>query len=101
MCVGITRNQTVGSGLDAESSTIRPEIHFNLPRGAIFGYHRGAVKGVIRGMSGRLTILIRRIFCRLGFHDFKVIDSTLSFGLAGGTSTFQCRRCGLIDRRPS
>jgi hypothetical protein len=52
-------------------------------------------------MLGRLTILIGRIFCRLGFHDFKLIDSTLSFGKAGGTSTFQCKRCGLVHRRPS
>ncbi len=25
-------------------------------------------------MLGRLTILIGRVFCRLGFHDFKLID---------------------------
>jgi hypothetical protein len=52
-------------------------------------------------MLGRLTILIGRIFCRLGFHDFKLIDSTLSFGKAGGTSTFQCQRCGLVSRHLS
>ncbi len=36
----IRLNLAVGGGLDAEFSTIRPETRFNLPRGAIFGYHR-------------------------------------------------------------
>ena len=42
--------------------------------------------GVLAGMVGRLL-------CLLGFHDFKVIDATIGFGPAGGTSTVQCQRC--------
>ena len=32
--------ENAGGGVDAESSTMRRETRFNLPRGAIFGYHR-------------------------------------------------------------
>ena len=32
-------------GLDAKSSTIRPETRFNLFRDAIFGYHRAQFEG--------------------------------------------------------
>ncbi len=35
----IRLNLAVGGGLDTESSIIRPETRFNVPRGAIFGYH--------------------------------------------------------------
>ena len=45
--------------------------------------------GVLAGMVGQLL-------CLLGFHDFKVIDATIGFGLAGGTSTVQCQRCGRV-----
>jgi hypothetical protein len=48
-------------------------------------------------MLGRLTILIGRVFCRLGFHEFKLIDSTLSFGKAGGTSTFGIVRANRLE----
>ncbi len=34
----------VGGKLDAEPSTIGPEARFNLPRGAIFGYHRASLR---------------------------------------------------------
>ncbi len=44
-------------------------------------------------MPDKLTILMGRIFCRLGMHDFKVINTNVSFGSAG-TSTVQCKRCG-------
>lgn len=45
---------------------------------------------------GKLAKIVVRLLCILGFHDFKVIDATLGFGAAGGTSTVQCRRCGQV-----
>lgn len=50
------------------------------------------VKARAVGLAG----MIGRLLCLLGFHDFKVIDATLGFGSAGGTSTVQCRRCGRV-----
>ncbi len=47
------------------------------------------------GLAG----MIGRLLCLLGFHDFKIIDATLGFGAAGGTSTVQCRRCGRVVTR--
>ncbi len=43
--------------------------------------------------------IVGRLLCLLGFHDFKVIDATLGFGSAGGTSTVQCQRCERIVTR--
>ncbi len=43
--------------------------------------------------------VIDRILCFLGIHDFKIIDSTLGFGSAGGTETVQCQRCSRVVTR--
>jgi len=50
---------------------------------------------------GALAGIVSRLLCLLGFHNFKVIDATIGFGLAGGTSTVQCRRCGRVVTRSS
>ena len=42
-----------------------------------------------------------RILCGLGFHHFRIIDTKLGFGAAGGTATVQCRRCGKTFARPN
>ena len=52
----IRLNLAVGRGPDAESSTRRAEAHFNLPRGAIFGYHRGLVERA----SGESRMMTRK-----------------------------------------
>ncbi|MCP4781839.1 MAG: hypothetical protein GY877_14210 [Hyphomicrobium sp.] len=45
--------------------------------------------------------IVDRLLCLLGIHDFKVIDATIGFGLAGGTSTVKCQRCGRVVTRPN
>lgn len=52
-------------------------------------------------LPGKLAKIIGSLLCLLGFHDFKIIDATLGFGSAGGTSTVQCRRCGQVITRPN
>ena len=49
------------------------------------------------GVAGK----VGRLLCLLGFHDFKVIDATIGFGSAGGTSTVECQRCGRVVTRPN
>jgi len=46
--------------------------------------------------TSKLAKIVGRLLCFLGFHDYKIIDATLGFGSAGGTSTSQCRRCGQV-----
>jgi len=46
-----------------------------------------------------LISLIGRLLCRIGIHDFLVIDVTLGFGNAGGVEKVECRRCGAIISR--
>ncbi len=43
--------------------------------------------------------IIGRLLCRLGLHDFKVLEATLGFGEAGGVEKVKCRRCRLIFTR--
>jgi len=43
--------------------------------------------------------IVGRLLCLLGSHDFKVIDATIGFGSAGGTSTVKCQRCGRVVTR--
>jgi hypothetical protein len=42
---------------------------------------------------------IGRLLCRLGVHNFRVIEATLGFGDAGGVEKVECRRCGAILSR--
>ena len=38
--------------------------------------------------------LFRRLLCFLGFHDFRVVEATMSFGPSGAVEKVECRRCG-------
>ncbi len=42
---------------------------------------------------------ISRLFCWLGWHDFRVIDTSFGFGALGNVERVQCRRCGVIITR--
>jgi len=42
---------------------------------------------------------ISRFFCWLGWHDFRVIDTTFGFGTSGNIEKVKCRRCGVIIAR--
>ena len=48
-----------------------------------------------RNMSKRL---LGKILCWLGFHDFRLISESFSFG-GGGIETVECQRCGLRKTR--
>ena len=36
------------------------------------------------------------LLCRLGFHNFRVIEATYGFGDAGDIEKIECRRCGVL-----
>jgi hypothetical protein len=38
--------------------------------------------------------LLGRLLCWLGFHDYRVVEASFSFGSGGGVETVECRRCG-------
>jgi len=39
------------------------------------------------------------LLCKLGIHDFRVIDRSFQFGASGGIEKVKCRRCGIILNR--
>ena len=47
----------------------------------------------------KLSLIIGRILCGLGFHDFRIIDRTFGFGAGGGVEKVQCQRCGEVITR--
>ena len=38
--------------------------------------------------------VVARLLCRLGLHDWGVVDVTFGFGPGGSVETVECRRCG-------
>jgi hypothetical protein len=46
----------------------------------------------------RLPSLLGKLLCRLGFHDYRVVDVIFEFG-ADPVEKDQCRRCGAIRTR--
>ena len=42
----------------------------------------------------KLPLLLGRILCWLGFHDFRVVNVTFEFG-TDALETDECRRCGV------
>ena len=55
-------------------------------------FHAGLEEG---NMPNRL---LGKILCWLGFHDFRIINESFSFG-GGGIETVECQRCGLRKTR--
>ena len=43
-----------------------------------------------------LPDVVQDILCRLGFHNFRVIEVTYGFGDAGDVEKVECRRCGVL-----
>ncbi len=54
---------------------------------------------MMTGNSERWPKWLGRLLCRLGLHDFRVIDVTFGFGPSAKVEQVECRRCGLIGRR--
>jgi len=49
--------------------------------------------------SGKLSDWIGRLLCRLGIHDYQLIEEVLSFGAGGQVQKVRCRRCGFRTTR--
>jgi hypothetical protein len=49
----------------------------------------------------KLLELLGLLLCRLGIHDFRVVDRAFEFGAGGGTEKVTCKRCGLTMTRPT
>ena len=35
-----------------------------------------------------------RLLCRIGVHDFRLVECTMGFGTGGRIETVECHRCG-------
>ena len=46
-----------------------------------------------------LETWVGRLLCLLGFHDFRLVESTGAFGAAGEVQKSECRRCGRVITR--
>jgi hypothetical protein len=46
----------------------------------------------------KLPLLLGRILCWLGFHDYRVVNVTFEFG-TDALETDECRRCGVTRTR--
>ena len=43
-----------------------------------------------------LPDVVQDILCRLGIHNFRVLEVTCGFGDAGDVEKVECRRCGVL-----
>ncbi len=39
---------------------------------------------------------LKELLCRLGFHNFRILEVTCGFGDAGDVEKVECRRCGVL-----
>ncbi len=44
----------------------------------------------------KLPDALQDLLCRLGLHDFRVIEVTCGFGDAADVEKVECRRCGVV-----
>ncbi len=49
----------------------------------------------------KLSQILGRLLCWLGFHDFRVINVRFGFGGGGNIEQVECRRCGRFTTRQS
>jgi hypothetical protein len=49
----------------------------------------------------RLPVPVGRLLCKLGFHDFRVLEVRFGFGHGNRIEKVQCRRCALVSVRRS
>ena len=43
----------------------------------------------------KLPLLVGRLLCWLGFHDFRLIEKPFGFGAGTNIEKVECRRCGV------
>ena len=46
-----------------------------------------------------LRAIFGNLLCRLGFHDFRVLEKTFQFGAGSGIEKVECTRCGVVVTR--
>ena len=46
-----------------------------------------------------LPFLLGRLLCRLGVHDYRVLEVMFQFGSGGSIEKVECRRCGVTVTR--
>ncbi len=46
------------------------------------------------GGHGQVPIWLGLLLCRLGFHDFRLVESVIGFGVGEQVDKVECRRCG-------
>ena len=46
-----------------------------------------------------LPSLLGRLLCRLGVHDYRVLEIMFQFGSGGSIEKVECRRCGVTVTR--
>ena len=52
-------------------------------------------------MSNLTSLLIGRLLCRIGIHNFQVIEIKFGFGTGGQVEVVECDRCGYkATRKP-
>ncbi len=44
--------------------------------------------------NGQVPIWLERLLCCLGFHDFRLAESVIGFGVGEQVDKVECRRCG-------
>jgi hypothetical protein len=49
--------------------------------------------------QGKVPTWLGRLLCRLGVHDYRLVECTLGFGAGGRVETVECRRCGYTTTR--
>ena len=47
----------------------------------------------------KLAPFLGLLLCRLGFHNFRVLNKTFQFGEGAGIETVKCKRCGTTMTR--
>ena len=40
-----------------------------------------------------------KLFCKIGWHRYEIIDTKYGFGAAGSTETVKCKDCGITKIR--
>ena len=50
-------------------------------------------------MANEMPEWLGRLLCRIGVHDYRLVDEVLAFGSAGNVQRVQCRRCGYVTTR--
>ena len=49
--------------------------------------------------QGNAPAWLGRLLCWLGVHDYRLVESTLGFGVGGRVEKVECRRCGYMTTR--